>query len=43
MPSYYAVKKSVKTGVYHNSDDCKSMVKGYKGAVYKKFPSLSTL
>ncbi|CUM64496.1 uncharacterized protein PRCAT00002101001 [Priceomyces carsonii] len=41
MPSYYAVAKGVKTGVYDNWDDCKSMVNGYKGAVYKKFPSLS--
>lgn len=37
---YYAVKKGTKPGVYDTWDECSKQVSGYKGAVYKAFPSL---
>ncbi|WP_422485596.1 viroplasmin family protein [Gudongella sp. DL1XJH-153] len=37
---YYAVKKGLKTGIYHTWDECKKQVHGFPGAVYKKFGSI---
>ena len=37
MAFYYAVQKGKKPGVYSNWNDCKAQVKGFSGAVYKKF------
>ena len=37
---YYAVKKGLTPGVYLTWDECKKMVDGYSGAVYKSFPTL---
>ena len=34
---YYAVKKGKVPGIYLNWNDCKAMVDGYPGAVYKSF------
>lgn len=36
---YYAVKVGRKTGVFNTWDECKENVNGFKGAVYKSFPS----
>ena len=35
--NYYAVKDGKKPGVYETWKDCEEQVKGYSGAVYKKF------
>ena len=40
MAKYYAVKKGRKTGVFSTWEECESMVKGFKGALYKSFSSL---
>ena len=40
MVKYYAVKKGRQTGVFSSWDECKTMVQGFKGAVYKSFASL---
>lgn len=38
MPSkFYAVRKGKVPGVYRSWDECKAMVDGYPGAVYKSF------
>lgn len=37
---FYAVKKGKIPGVYDNWEDCKKMVDGYPGAVYKSFKTL---
>lgn len=34
---YYAVRKGHKPGIYKSWDECKKMVMGYSGAIYKKF------
>lgn len=36
---FYAVKVGRETGIFTSWDDCKKQVMGYKGAVYKSFPS----
>ena len=36
---YYAVKKGLSAGVFFSWDECKKMVDGYPGAIYKSFPS----
>ena len=36
---YYAVKKGLSTGVFFTWDECKKMVEGYPGAIYKSFPT----
>ncbi len=36
---YYAVKKGVKTGIFESWDECRKMVHGVAGAVYKSFAS----
>lgn len=38
---YYAVKIGRTPGIYWNWDDCKKMVDGYPGAVYKSFKTIS--
>lgn len=38
---YYAVRIGKKPGVYRTWDECKAMVHGYPGAVYKSFPTLA--
>lgn len=37
---YYAVKKGKVPGIYLNWNDCKAMVDGYPGAVYKSFKAI---
>ena len=37
---YYAVKKGKVPGIYFNWNDCKTMVDGYPGAVYKSFKTI---
>ena len=37
---YYAVKKGKVPGIYLNWNDCKAMVDGYTGAVYKSFKTI---
>ena len=37
---YYAVKKGKVPGIYLNWNDCKAMVDGYPGAVYKSFKTI---
>jgi len=34
---YYAVKKGRKEGIYNTWNECQAQVKGYSGAVFKKF------
>lgn len=36
---YYAVKDGRKTGIYRTWSECEFQVKGYSGAMYKKFSS----
>ncbi len=38
---YYVVKKGITPGIYLTWDDCKKMVDGYPGAVYKGFATLT--
>lgn len=37
---YYAVKKGKVPGIYMSWNDCKAMVDGYQGAVYKSFKTI---
>ena len=37
---YYAVKKGKVSGIYLSWNDCKAMVDGYPGAVYKSFKTI---
>lgn len=37
---YYAVKKGKIPGIYLSWNDCKAMVDGYQGAVYKSFKTI---
>ena len=37
---FYAVKKGRKNGVYRTWDECKSQTHGYKGAIFKSFPTM---
>ena len=37
---FYAVKKGKIPGIYNSWDDCKKMVDGFPGAVYKSFKTL---
>ena len=34
---YYAIKVGRKTGIFTDWDECQSLVKGFKGALYKSF------
>ena len=36
---YYAVKEGREKGIFTSWEECKKQVMGYKGAVYKSFPS----
>lgn len=38
---YYAVRVGKKTGIYQNWNECKAMVDGYSGAVYKSFTDIA--
>lgn len=38
---YYAVKLGKTPGIYLNWDDCRKMVDGYPGAVYKSFKTIT--
>ena len=38
--NYYAVKKGRKPGIYGTWTECETQVKGFSGAVYKKFNNL---
>ena len=38
---YYAVKKGRKVGIYQTWNECKAMVDGFSGAIYKSFPNLA--
>ena len=38
---FYAVKVGKTPGIYKSWDECKAMVNGYPGAVYKSFPTLA--
>lgn len=38
---YYVVKVGKKPGIYQSWDQCKALVHGYPGAVYKSFKTLS--
>ena len=40
MKKFYAVRKGRTTGVFGTWDECKAQVTGFKGAEYKKFPTL---
>ncbi len=40
-PKFYAVKKGRKNGVYRTWDECKSQTHGYKGAIFKSFPTMA--
>lgn len=35
--AYYAVKEGRNTGIYENWAECEAQVKGFSGAIYKKF------
>lgn len=37
---YYAVKKGITPGIYLTWDDCKKMVDGFPGAIYKGFATI---
>lgn len=37
---YYAVKKGLVPGIYNTWDECKEVVSGYPGAIYKSFTSI---
>ncbi|CAB1246546.1 viroplasmin family protein [Clostridium sp. MT-14] len=37
MPNFYAVKQGKNTGIFDNWEDCEIQIKGFSGAVYKKF------
>lgn len=37
---YYAVKKGKVPGIYLSWNDCKAMIDGYQGAVYKSFKTI---
>ncbi len=37
---YYAVREGRKTGIFTSWNECKALVMGFKGAIYKSFESL---
>ena len=39
--SYYVVKQGKTPGIYFNWTSCQNQVKGFSGAIYKKFPTIS--
>ncbi|MGE7021327.1 viroplasmin family protein [Solibacillus cecembensis] len=39
MNKFYAVKSGRKTGIFTTWAECEKSVKGYKGAIYKSFPT----
>lgn len=40
-PKFYAVHAGIRPGVYHSWNDCLAQVKGFKGALFKSFTTLS--
>ncbi len=38
---YYAVKNGLKPGIYESWDECRNLVHGYPGAIYKGFETLA--
>ena len=38
---YYAVRVGRTPGIYYNWNDCKAMVDGFPGAVYKSFKTMA--
>lgn len=38
---YYAVAVGREIGIYNSWDECEQMVKGYKGAIFKKFNNIT--
>ncbi|MGN0435580.1 MAG: viroplasmin family protein [Wujia sp.] len=38
-PKFYAVKVGLTPGIYKSWEECKAMVHGYPGAIYKSFPT----
>lgn len=41
MSKYYAVKKGRQTGIFSSWSECELQVKGFKGALYKSFTSMT--
>ena len=41
MPTFYAVAKGYKTGIYKTWSECKAQVEGFPGPIYKKFASMN--
>lgn len=41
MAKFYAVKKGKKPGIYNSWPECQAQVKGFSGAIYKSFTTLS--
>lgn len=39
MSKYYAVKNGKQVGIYLTWEECEKQVKGFKGALYKSFPT----
>ena len=39
VKKYYAVKNGILPGVYESWDECRNLVHGYPGAIYKSFPT----
>lgn len=40
MAKYYVVEKGFETGIYDNWADCQKQVLGFKGAIYKSYPTI---
>ena len=36
---WYAVVRGRKTGIFRSYQECREQIQGYKGAVYKGFPT----
>ena len=41
MSKFYSVKYGRKIGIFNTWDECKAQVDGFKGALYKSFPTLA--
>jgi ribonuclease HI len=37
---FYAVRKGYTTGIFYSWTECKKQVLGYKGSIFKSFPTL---
>ncbi|TKX19470.1 ribonuclease-like protein 2 [Elsinoe australis] len=38
-PKFYAVHRGAKPGIYHDWNDCRAQITGFKGAIFKSFPT----